>query len=162
MQDRPLSKIFEPFIPISKIKKSWRYDMNYKYYFIRVADKQQVDFPVCVEIDIDQKWSDILHELDKEEHRSNEYQRRLGSRTTKNPARIAKAILGPEEMYFQKELEKQLEKAMMTLTSRQQFLIEAVVVDCRKQVDVAGELSISPVAVHQQLVSALKKLRKNF
>jgi DNA-directed RNA polymerase specialized sigma subunit len=136
--------------------------MQYKYYFVRVANKQQADFPAYAEIDIDQRWNDILHELDKEEHAVNEYQRRLGNRTTKDATRFTKTILGPEEAFFQKELETRLAMAMMALTSRQQYLVEAIIIDGRKKTDVASELEISKATVGQQLIAAIKALKKNF
>lgn len=136
--------------------------MKYQYYFVRVEDNKQPDFPARVEIDIDQKWLDVLHELDKEEHANNEYQRRLSSCSSKSPARFTKAILRPEEAFFQKEIEAQLAKAMTTLTPRQQFLVESVIIDGRKKVDVASELRVSKAAVGQQLIAAIKRLQRNF
>ena len=137
---------------------------SYSYYFVRVEDKKQSDFPACVELDlsdISQEWIDILHEEELAEETRNRYERRLQSNAMKNPARFCKAILGPEEAFFQKELAEQMGKAMAALTPRQLLLVEAVVIDKRKKVDVARELGIDEAMVRKQLKGAIKKLQKN-
>ena len=136
--------------------------MRYTYYFVRVEDKKLTDFPVHVEFDISEEWQEILHEEDKLEHANDQYQLRLASRALKNPERFRRPILGPEESLLEKERNARLYEALETLTPRQRLLIETIVIDREKQLDVAVQLGVSPVAICQQLAGALKKLRKNF
>jgi len=136
--------------------------MKYQYYFVRVEDKKLADFPARTDLNISEEWHEVLHELDKEEHANNQYQRRLASSSLKNPERFRKAILGPEEAFFEKERNAHLHKAMSTLTPRQCLLVESVVIDGDKKVVVAARLGVSEAAVRQQLAGALKKLQKNF
>jgi len=136
--------------------------MRYTYYFVRVADKKLADFPAHVEVDISEEWQEILHEEDKLEHANDQYQLRLASRALKSPGRFRRPILGPEDTLLEKERDARLYEALETLTPRQRLLVETIVIDREKQLDVAVQLGISPVAICQQLAGALKKLRKNF
>ena len=134
----------------------------YIYHFVRVEDKKLSDFPARVELDVSEEWHEVLHEEDRLEHANDQYQLRLASRALKNPGRFRRPILGPEEVLFEKERNARLHEAMAKLTSRQQLLVESVIIDGETKVAVAARLGINESKVRKQLAGALKKLRKNF
>jgi len=138
---------------------------TYTYYFVRVADKHLADLPAQVTLDlsdIPQELIDRLHDRDKKIHANNEYQRRLSSKTNKNPERLSRHILGPEEAFFENERNARLYDAMDKLTPRQRLLVESVIIDGETKVAVAARLGVDESAVRHQLTAALAKLRKNF
>ena len=136
--------------------------MQYTYYFVRVEDKKLTDFPARVELDISEDWHEVLHEEDNVEHANDEYQRRLANYSMKNPGRFRKAILGPEEAFFQNERDARLHMALATLTPYQRFLVETIIIDREMKVTIAARLGISKAAVGQQLAAAITRLQKNF
>ena len=94
---------------------------TYTYYFVRVADKHLADFPAQVTLnlsDISQELIDRLHDRDTKIQTNDRKQRRLASLTTKNPERLRRPILGPEESLFEKERNARLHEAMEKLTPR--------------------------------------------
>ena len=116
----------------------------------------------AVEIEVDEKWGNIILDLDRQEYNVNHRETRrhcsfdLFSREgceIPSNTNVLQEILRAEEI-------DNLYKALRKLEPRQRRLIEQHYFCDISQTKIAEQEGVSPQAVHQSIERAIKKLKK--
>ena len=115
-----------------------------------------------VEIEVDETWGAVLIELDRQEHNNNQTETR---RHCSLDAYNLDDGLFPSDVDIERDLgitedNRRLYAAIKKLEPRQQYLVEQVYFEGRKQIDLAKEEGVSHVAITYALQRAVKKLKK--
>lgn len=115
-----------------------------------------------VEIEVNEKWGQIVLELDRLEYNNNQTETRRHS---------SLFDFSPESKIFSDSIDvlgevilnadyANLHKAIDMLKPRHRYLIKEHFIKGRKQNDIAIEEGLSAVAIHKGIKCALKKLKK--
>ena len=129
--------------------------MKVKYEFVNEA----------VEIDVDEKWAEVLMELDREEYNNDKKESRR--HLMLDPSQDATAWTideeDPEEAIIEMlDSRKDLEFIMSILNEKQKKLIEALFIEGLSQAEYAEKNGIKQASISQQLETIRKKLKKYF
>ena len=129
--------------------------MKVKYEFVNEA----------VEIDVDEKWAEVLMELDREEYNNDKKESRR--HLMLDPSQDATAWTideeDPEEAIIEMlDSRKDLEFIMSILNEKQKKLIEALFIEGLSQSEYAEKNGIKQASISQQLETIRKKLKKYF
>ena len=117
-----------------------------------------------VEIEVEEKWGNIILNLNRQEYNSNRREtRRHCSLELCNPddCEIPSDSNVSDEVLLSEDL-KLLRKVLPELEPRQKRLIKAFFFDGVSQTELAVIEGVSPQAIHQTIERGLKKLKKFF
>ena len=125
----------------------------------------KISYQFCnetIEIEVDEEWANVLHELDRVEYNANHRETRR--HCSLDALNLDDAFL-PSEDDTERDAIRNIEagrlhEALAQLEHRQRYLIEEIYLKERRLVDLAAELGIDKSAVRHALDRALKRLKK--
>lgn len=115
-----------------------------------------------VEIEVDEKWADVLCEMDRQEHNNERCEtRRHSSIQEMDPEGVVIPSDANVEQDVLSALESEaLRKAISLLTPRQQYLVMQYFFCDRTYGDLAEEEGVDESAVRHAVQRALEKMKK--
>ncbi len=125
----------------------------------------KISYQFCnetIEIEVDEEWANVLHELDRVEYNANHRETRR--HCSLDALNLDDAFL-PSEDDTERDAIRNIEagrlhEALAQLEPRQRYLIEEIYLKERRLVDLAAELGIDKSAVRHALDRAHKRLKK--
>lgn len=126
--------------------------MKIKYQFVNET----------VEIEVDEKWSSVIAELDRQEYNNNHAETRRHS--SLDAINLDTTIITEDNDPFidlMKDMEfRAVYECLSRLSERQRYLLTAVYMEGKSQMDIAAEEGVTFGAVHNALVRAKKTFKK--
>ena len=117
-----------------------------------------------VEIDVEEKWANIVIDLDRQEYNNNHKEKRRHyslEACTYEGVEYAVEDKGLAALFPSDDVEK-VRKTLDTLLPRQRELLTRVYINGEKYTDIARSEGLDPSSVRQATLRAVKKFLKNF
>lgn len=114
----------------------------------------------AVEIEVDEKWANIVLELNRREFNINQTETRRHESYEDEGEWAVDRGSDIDSVMEQKELTVKYETAMADMTAEQKDLIENVFMESMKKKEYAAKCGISSVAVSQRIGRIRKKFKK--